>query len=120
MKKLFFAFVVVLFGTLVCNAAEIDGKWKTTIKGQDGDMELVFVFKADGATLTGSIVSPMGELPITNGKVDGKEFSFDLDLMGNTIKHKGTVEGNEIKMKSEGGPGGDGTVNELILKKSVE
>ena len=120
MKKLFFALVVVLFGTLVCNAAEIDGKWKTTIKGQDGDMELVFVFKVDGATLTGSIVSPMGELPITNGKVDGKEFSFDLDMMGNTIKHKGTVEGNEIKMKSEGGPGGEGTVNELILKKSVE
>ena len=74
MKKLFFAFVVVLFGTLVCNAAEIDGKWKTTVKGQDGDMELVFVFKADGAILTGSIVTPMGEMPFSNGKVDGKNF----------------------------------------------
>jgi hypothetical protein len=120
MKKLFFAFAVVLFGTLVCNAAEIDGKWKATVKGQDGDMELVFVFKSDGATLTGSIVTPMGEMPISNGKVDGKEFSFDLDMMGNTVKHKGTVEGNEIKMKSEGGPGGQGPGNEMILKKVVE
>lgn len=42
MKKLLFAFVVVLFGTMVCNATEIDGKWKTSVKGQDGDMELVF------------------------------------------------------------------------------
>lgn len=120
MKKLFFAFAVVLFGTLVCNAAEIDGKWKTTIKGPDGDMELVFVFKADGATLTGSIVTPMGEMPFTNGKIDEKEFSFDLDMMGSIIKHKGTVVGNEIKMKSEGGPGGEGTGNEMILKKSAE
>jgi hypothetical protein len=120
MKRLLFVFVVVLFGTMVCNAAEIDGKWKTTIKGQDGDMELVFVFKADGATLNGSIVSPMGELPISNGKINGKEFSFDLEMMGNIIKHKGTVEGNEIKMKTEGGPGGDGAGNEMILKKSVE
>ena len=120
MKKIFFAFVVVLLGAMVCNAAEIDGKWKTTFKGQDGDMELVFVFKTDGVILTGSIVTPMEEMPISNGKIDGKEFSFDLDMMGNTIKHKGTVEGNEIKMKSEGGPGGDGASNEMILKKSVE
>jgi hypothetical protein len=59
----------------------------------------------------------MGEMPFSNGKVDGKEFSFDLDMMGTTIKHKGTVEGNEIKMKSEGGPGAG---NEMILKKVVE
>ena len=38
-------------------------------------------------------------------------------MMGNIIKHKGTVEGNEIKMKSEGGPGAG---NEMILKKVVE
>lgn len=81
---------------------------------------LSLAFKADGVTLIGSIVSPMGELPITNGKVDGKEFSFDLDMMGTTIKHKGTVEGNEIKMKSEGGPGGEGVAHEMILKKVVE
>ena len=117
MKKLLFAFVFVLLGTFVSNAAEIDGKWKATVKGQGGDMELVFVFKADGAKLTGSMVSPMGELSISNGKIAGKEFSFDLDMMGNAIKHKGTVEGNEIKMKTEGGPGSD---NELILKKVVE
>jgi hypothetical protein len=120
MKKLLFAFAFVLLGTFVSSAAEIDGKWKASVKGQDGDMELVFIFKADGTTLTGSMVSPMGELTISNGKIDGKEFSFDLDMMGNAIKHKGTVEGNEIKMKSEGGPGGEGAANEMILKKVVE
>lgn len=120
MKKLLFAFAFIIIGTFASNAADIDGKWKVTLKGPDGDMELVFVFKADGAVLKGSIVSPMGEMPISNGKIEGNEFTFDLDMMGNTIKHKGTVTGNEIKMKSEGAPGGDNGNNEMILKKVVE
>jgi hypothetical protein len=105
MKKWLFAFVVILLGTFVSMASGIDGKWKATMKGPDGSMEIVFVFKVDGNKLTGTVTTPMGEMAISEGKFDGKEISFNLDMNGNPIPHKGTLEKDVIKMKMVGGPG---------------
>ena len=68
--------------------SKIDGKWIGNISSPQGDMELTFTFKVDGDTLTGKNSSAMGENELTNGIVNGNEFSFDVDTGGMVIKHK--------------------------------
>ncbi len=119
MKKVFLTVMVALL-VMVSNAAKIDGKWKTSMRGPDGNVEITFVFKADGEKLTGTITSPMGEMEITKGKINGDEFTFDIDMMGNTISHKGRFEGDVIKLKMDmpqDDQGGSGNPNEMTLIK---
>lgn len=116
MKKWFLSVAAIVVTALVCQAAPIDGKWKASMEGPDGKMEIVFVFKAEGNTLTGSVQSPMGELPISNGKIEGNQFSFDIDMNGMKMAHKGKIEGETITMTVGDGSGpGPG---EIVLKKA--
>ena len=120
MKKVFLTVLVALFAIIASNAEGIDGKWKTKMESQMGSMELTFTFKVDGEKLTGSISTEMGDMEITNGKVNGNEFSFDIDMMGNPIPHKGKLDGGVIKLKAEmpdGGPGGGQGPGEMTLTK---
>jgi hypothetical protein len=68
--------------------SKINGKWIGKVSGPQGDFELTFTFKVDGDTLTGTNSSSMGEVDLTNGVVDGNNFSFDVDVQGMTINHK--------------------------------
>lgn len=106
MKKWLFTFAVMVLGAFVSMAQGIDGKWKASMEGPNGKMELTYTFKVDGAALTGSISSEMGDLAISNGKVNGKEFSFDLDFNGNAMPFKGAIDGDVIKLSMTGGPNG--------------
>lgn len=108
---------VILFLIMAssCFAAGIEGTWKAKMQGPGGDMELTFVFKMVGEKLTGTLESPNGDIEITNTKVDGKEFSFDVSFNEMLIKHKCTLkEDDTISMKVEGAPMGD---SEIILKR---
>ena len=122
MKKLMFTFLVLFLGTVFSYAADVDGKWKGSFAGGGPDggggqaMELIFNFKADGEKLTGSITTPMGDMEFTNGKIVGKELSFDVDMNGTAIKHKGTIDGDTIKLKIEGMGGPEGG-NEMTLTR---
>lgn len=85
-------------------AADVTGQWKASAPGPDGQtMELVFTLKAEAATFTGSVNSPMGEMPISNGKLEGDAISFDVEANGMKITHKGTVSGDTMKLKVEFG-----------------
>jgi hypothetical protein len=85
-------------------AAEVTGQWKASAPGPDGQtMELVFTLKAEGTALTGTVNSPMGEMAISKGKLEGDAISFDVDANGMTITHKGTVSGDTMKLKVEFG-----------------
>ena len=103
----------IVSGSVVL-AAGIDGQWMGTVETPNGPVELTYTFKVDGTTLTGSIGSAMGELPISNGKVDGDSFTFDLDLQDTVIQHEGTLAGDSIQLKSTG-PWGE---NELTLTRA--
>jgi hypothetical protein len=97
-------------------AAGIDGNWITKMSGPDGsEMELTFVFKMEGEKLTGLVQSPNGDVPISNTKVEGNKFSFDVSFNDMTIKHDCTLkEDDTISMKVVGTPMGD---TEMILKR---
>jgi len=80
-------------------AQSLDGKWKGSFSGPGGDMELFYTFKVVGDSLSGSVTSMMGTLPIV-GKVDGKKFSFTVDVNGQTFTDTGILEGDSILLQS--------------------
>ena len=102
-------------------AADIDGKWKGNAPGRDGNTrEIGFDFKTDGAKLSGSMMGPMGEVPISEGKVEGSDVSFKvvLEFNGNSMSmsYTGKLDGTELKLKMqrEGAP----RAMEMTLKKA--
>ena len=96
-------FCLAFFLTMsIANAQSIEGKWKGEIQSPNGTFELTYNFHVVGDSLTGTLESQMGEIPISNGKIDGKKFSFDTSFNDRTISHQCTVMGDSISMKSQG------------------
>jgi len=115
MKKILSAIILVLAATTATFATGIEGTWKASMQGPDGDMELTFVFKMTDGKLSGVVQSPNGDTAITNTKVNGKEFSFDVSFNDMTIKHNCNLqEDDTISMKATGTPMGDMA---MILKR---
>ena len=132
-RKLFFVGSILLIVALVAVAADaITGKWTLEQAGRQGGPARVSTMdlKAEGAKLTGTMSMPGfggGEAttaPISNGKVDGNNVSFDVtrDMQGQsfTMKYEGTVSGSEMKLKitMPGFGGGEPRVMEGTAKKS--
>jgi hypothetical protein len=112
MKRILPVIMFLLVTTSVL-ANGIEGTWKA--KMTDGDMELTFVFKMVDGTLTGVVRSPNGDMNITNTKVNGNQFSFDVLLNDMTIKHDCVLQDDgTISMKASGTPMGD---MEMELKR---
>jgi opacity protein-like surface antigen len=90
-------------------AADVAGKWSAQVPGRDGQTrEQVMTFVVDGAKLTGSISGmPGGDAKIEDGKVDGANVSFKVsrEMGGNSVTwtYAGTLSGDELKLKREGG-----------------
>jgi hypothetical protein len=70
-------------------AADLTGVWVGQMQGPDGGgFQLKFDLKQDGTKLTGTVQGPQGDpIAISNGKVDGDKFSFDVSFNGMTISH---------------------------------
>lgn len=102
---------VLLLFTFGALAADITGKWTAQVPGRGGEArETTFTFKVVGDKLEGSISGRQGrENPIADGKISGDTVTFTVTMTrgDNSIKqnYTGTVSGNEIKFKREGGQG---------------
>ena len=107
---------LILVAAAVAAAAEVDGRWQGTVSGPNGDFTLTFNFKAQGTTLTGSVETPNGEQPISDGKVEGNKIAFKTHFDDNVIDHQGTVSGDTIQLKVSG-PWGE---SEITLKRVAE
>ena len=117
----YFAFVgILLIVAGFALAADIDGTWKGSIDGMDGNkMEIAYTFKADGTTLTGATKGMDGkDVAIKDGKIDGNNLSFSVvfDFGGQEMKidYKGVVSPDQLKLTFDmmGQPA------ELVLKKA--
>jgi hypothetical protein len=84
-------------------AADIDGRWTGSIDGGNGPMHMIYHFKADGATLTGSTGPEGMEVKISDGKIDGDDIAFNLklDSGGNaiTVACRGVLSGSDLLME---------------------
>lgn len=87
---------------LSASAADVAGTWKASVETPNGSFESTFTFKTDGAKLTGTVASQMGEAQISDGKVEGDKVSFAVtrDMNGQTFKitYDGVVSGSEMKL----------------------
>ncbi|MBM3740647.1 MAG: hypothetical protein FJW39_33275 [Acidobacteria bacterium] len=96
---------------LISLGADINGNWKATSEGPNGQMERTFAFKVDGSKLTGETTSSVvGKSTIEDGKVDGDNLSFKIKatLNGNDfeVQYKGKVTGTSIELTADiGGTG---------------
>jgi hypothetical protein len=101
---------LVLCLTIAAMAADVNGKWTASIQGKNGTREQTYTLKADGGKLTGTVTGRQGaETPISDGKIDGDNISFTvkMEFNGNSVEQKytGTISGDELKLKVEGGRG---------------
>jgi hypothetical protein len=90
--------LLLLALSIASNAQTLDGSWKGKMNTPNGDMELVFIFNVSADTLNGNVTSEMGTLPIENGKVNGNDFSFDVNVNGQVINHTGVLDGDIVKL----------------------
>jgi hypothetical protein len=136
-RKLLFAGAILLIAALAAMAADaVTGKWRMEQAGFGGGPTRVSTFdlKADGDKLTGTLTQPgfgpPGDAPppptttpISNGKVNGNNISFDvtMDFGGNsfTLKYDCAITGSDMALKITvpGFQGGDPRVMEATAKK---
>jgi hypothetical protein len=132
-KKLLFVGSILLIVALVAMAADaVTGKWTMEQAGRQGGPARVSTLdlKADGAKLTGTLTQPGMQggdptaAPISNGKVDGNNVTFEVSRdFGGTpmvMKYEGVVTGSDMKLKitMPGMGGGDPRVMDATAKKS--
>ena len=144
-KKLLFVGMTLLVVALVALAADaITGKWGFEMPGRNGGpgRQVTLDLTANGAALTGTVTGMGGgrgmggggapgggappaptPQPISNGKVDGANVTFDVSREGPNgvmvTKYAGVVAGGEMKLKvtMPGRGGGDPTTTEFTAKK---
>lgn len=101
-----------LIGLLVLSAlavmgADLNGTWKGTAESQNGTIERTFIFKVDGAKLTGEAISEMfGKSAIENGKVEGDAVSFQIKVKfqeeERTMSYTGKLAGETLTLEAKG------------------
>jgi len=117
--KIGLAFVSTLLLATLAAAAEVDGSWKGVLTVTGSDTQVVWTFKADGDKLTGAVSQNGGPpLPIKDGRIDGTNISFalDVDMQGQafTVNYKGVVSPTEIKLTGDA----MGQVFDYVVTKS--
>jgi hypothetical protein len=95
--------VLSLLTALLVFGADVTGKWKASIQGQDGPREVTFTFQVTDGKLSGSAVGPQGEAPITEGKIDGDKINFTVESGQFKAVMTGTVSGDDMKLTGQVG-----------------
>ena len=102
MKKKIFATTQLIMLMLVCFAAAVDlnGKWTGSAKlAPDSSLlTLSYNFKVDSGKLTGTAHMPQGDVNITDGMINGNDFSFNVPVPGGNAPHTGKLYQDSIKM----------------------
>jgi hypothetical protein len=106
-RKLGLAVLFLALGSLTALAADFNGKWTATVETPMGTQAITFNFHVDGATLTGTVTTPRGDVDISDGKIDGDTISFAqvMNFNGNEFKiaYTGKADGDTIKFTRQAG-----------------
>lgn len=77
----------------------VDGTWKGTVKTPMGDQDVTLTFSQSGSTLMGTMSNGSGDVPISDGTVDGNTVSWKAHLtspMPMNVTCTATINGDEI------------------------
>ena len=97
-------------------ASEINGKWKGTFQGPNGDFDIVYTFKVLNDSLTGNVQTQWGTKDFFNGMIDSTGFSFDTEWNGMKLYHHCIMQGDSVLMKMPAIDSGEEI--EVTLKKT--
>jgi hypothetical protein len=110
-RKALLAVLFLAFGSVAVLAADVNGKWTATVESPRGTQTITFTFAVDGAKLTGTVTTPRGDMPISDGNIDGVNLSFATVMSrdGNEFKllYTGKIDGDTIKFTRKFGAAGD-------------
>ena len=103
MKRKFFTTAMLVGCFMVCMAAiaDLNGKWAGKLILGGSEYPLLYNFKVDGDKLTGTALTPEGDVQIANGKTDGTTFSFSITTSGMDIPHTGKFYGDSTGIDLE-------------------
>ena len=110
-RKVLLAVLFLAFGSAAVLAADFNGKWTAAVESPRGTQTITFNFTVDGTKLTGTVTTPRGDMPISDGNIDGDTISFAqvMSRDGNELKmtYTGKIDGDTIKFTRQFGAAGD-------------
>jgi hypothetical protein len=96
------AILFVVLRALPAVAADVTGTWTSQVKTNDGNELLItFVFRQEGAKLTGTVSTPRETANMSDGKVDGKKIFFTAVFPNANFTYEGTIAGDQIKVAAK-------------------
>lgn len=85
-------------------AIDFSGQWKGIAQTPRGEIEQTYTFNIEGTTLTGSIETTRGTQELSNGEVNGNDFSFEVNFGQFTMVQNGVVvDENNIVLSNDRG-----------------
>jgi hypothetical protein len=101
MKKLIVvtAAFVLTFGVCFAAINTLTGKWagQVVLPGNQ-NFQLGYNFKVDSGKLTGTALTPAGEVNITDGMINGDDFSFNVPVPNGNAPHAGKLYADSIAL----------------------
>ena len=90
----------------------VAGTYDTVVKSPMGDQKDTFTVVPgdDGNTFTGSMAGGMGSMDVKDGKINGNELTWAMDMtvpMPMTLNCKATVDGDQMTGTVNAGAFGD-------------
>lgn len=100
MKKCFaLAALTLVLSAMMYAQQSLSGMWQgSTPSGRPLALDL----KAKGGALTGALTLAQNPVEISDGKIDGKKFSFVAPAEGRTVEFNGELVGDEMKLMVQG------------------
>ena len=92
-------------------AADVNGTWEFSVESPMGTRSNETIFTQSGEALSGKMVSPRGEVPLTGTvKADAINFTVNLNVQGQSLQidYSGTVTGDTMGGTVQFGSFGDG------------
>jgi hypothetical protein len=118
MKRKLFTTALLVGCFMVCLAAiaDLNGKWTGKVDIGGTEYPLSYNFKVEGDKLTGTALTPEGDVPLNNGKTDGTTFSFSISTSGMDIPHTGKFYGDSTTVDLDV----NGAKSHAVLKRAEE
>ena len=88
----------------------VAGTYDTVVKSPMGDQKGTFTVVPDGDSFTGSMAGGMGSMDVKDGKVNGNELTWAMDMtvpMPMTLNCKAIVDGDQLTGTVNAGAFGD-------------
>lgn len=100
-RSSFILAVSLLPAALAARSTDVSGTWRGA-DGPDGPTKFVYVLRASGDSLSGTLLLPeMEPVALRRGRLQGDSLFFDLELHGYVVSHRGRITGDTIRFVAD-------------------